>query len=153
MTRGRKPKPTAMKILAGNPGKRPLPQNEPTPIKGIPKAPTHLDRTAKLEWNRITKQLDQMGVLSIADRSALAQYCVYWSRWIDAETHLKKEGLTVMSPNNYPQQSPWLQISNKSMEGMLKILVEFGLTPSSRSKVTKIAEVKPESKLARYTAQ
>ena len=33
-TRGRKPKPTALKILEGNPGKRPLNENEPIPPKG-----------------------------------------------------------------------------------------------------------------------
>ncbi|MEQ8198694.1 MAG: phage terminase small subunit P27 family, partial [Clostridiaceae bacterium] len=31
--RGRKPKPTAIKVLEGNPGKRPLNKNEPKPEK------------------------------------------------------------------------------------------------------------------------
>ena len=32
--RGRRPKPTALKLIEGNPGKRPLPRDEPTPPVG-----------------------------------------------------------------------------------------------------------------------
>ena len=39
-TRGRKPKPTALKVLEGNPGKRPLNENEPIPPKGSIKCPS-----------------------------------------------------------------------------------------------------------------
>lgn len=39
-TRGRKPKPTAMKILEGNPGERPLNEREPIPPKGNIKCPS-----------------------------------------------------------------------------------------------------------------
>ena len=41
-TRGRKPKPTALKVLEGNPGKRPLNENEPIPPKGSIKCPSWL---------------------------------------------------------------------------------------------------------------
>ena len=38
-TRGRKPKPTAIKELEGNPGKRPLNANEPKPERKAPRCP------------------------------------------------------------------------------------------------------------------
>ena len=38
-TRGRKPKPTALKVLEGNPGKRPLNDREPVPPKGRAQMP------------------------------------------------------------------------------------------------------------------
>ena len=35
----------------------------------------------------------------------------------------------------YIQQSPWLTISNKSLELMVKYMAELGLTPASRSRL------------------
>jgi hypothetical protein len=46
---GRLPKPTALKVLSGNPGKRALNKNEPKP-GGVPTCPSSLDATAKREW-------------------------------------------------------------------------------------------------------
>ncbi|MGF0034338.1 hypothetical protein ACQRBN_15455 [Bariatricus sp. SGI.154] len=39
---GRKPKPTAVKKLEGNPGKRKLNTKEPVPEKGMPICPEHI---------------------------------------------------------------------------------------------------------------
>lgn len=62
-TRGRKPKPTAIKELEGNPGKRPLNANEPRPERKAPRCPAWLDTEAKREWRRMGKVLEQMGML------------------------------------------------------------------------------------------
>ena len=48
-TRGRKPKPTAMKELEGNPGKHPLNTSEPKPNKKAPACPKWLEPEAKKE--------------------------------------------------------------------------------------------------------
>lgn len=45
--RGRKPTPTAIKVLEGNPGKRPLNANEPKPKKKAPRCPSWLEEEAK----------------------------------------------------------------------------------------------------------
>ena len=74
-TRGRKPKPTAMKILEGNPGKRPLNVNEPVPPVGNIKCPTWLLPEAKKEWKRLAPSLEAMGVLTMADLTAFEGYC------------------------------------------------------------------------------
>jgi len=78
-TRGRKPKPTALKVLEGNPGKRPLNENEPVPPKGSIKCPTWLLPEAKKEWKRLAPPLEAMGVLTIADISAFEGYCQAYS--------------------------------------------------------------------------
>lgn len=72
---GRKPKPTAVKKLEGNPGKRKLNTKEPNPGKGMPDCPTWLLPEAKTEWIRLSEKLNQMGVLTEIDRSAFAAYC------------------------------------------------------------------------------
>ena len=66
--RGRKPKPTTLKLLAGNPGHRPLNGQEALAPSELPDCPEHLDAEAQNEWQRITGILSGMGLLSCADR-------------------------------------------------------------------------------------
>ena len=61
-TRGRKPKPTALKVLEGNPGKRPLNDREPVPPKGTLKCPAWLLPEAKKEWKRLADHGRSHGV-------------------------------------------------------------------------------------------
>ena len=134
--RGRKPLPTTLKVLSGNPGKRPLNEREPTPMSGGIDQPEWLDDEAKAEWDRIVPQLQAMGLLAGIDRSALASYCTVWSRWVSAEAHVRKYGSIVKSPEKgFPMKSPYLSIADQALEMMRKLMVEFGLTPSSRSRI------------------
>ena len=79
--RGRKPKPTAIKELEGNPGKRPLNDAEPKPERKAPPCPKWLEPEAKKEWRRLSKQLEQIGVLTEVDQAAFASYCQAYARW------------------------------------------------------------------------
>jgi len=134
--RGRKPKPTVLKLLDGNPGKRPLNDQEPHPAQGIPNRPDWLDTEALAEWDRVTAELADMGLLTLADRAALAAYCTAWSRWVQAEDMVRKFGTIVKSPEKgFPMKSPYLSIADQALETMRKLMVEFGLTPSSRSRI------------------
>ena len=78
--RGRKPKPTALKVLEGNPGGRPLNPNEPKPAKKAPRCPSWLEDEAKKEWKRMGKTLEQMGLLTEMDMAAFAGYCQAYAR-------------------------------------------------------------------------
>lgn len=134
--KGRKPLPTRLKELAGNPGKRPLNRREPKPKTQIPPCPATLSAQARSEWKRITAQLQPLDLVSHLDRAALAAYCNAWARWVEAENELKKSGTVVKSPSGFPIQNPYLAVSNAAVEQMRKFLVEFGLTPASRSRLT-----------------
>ncbi len=134
--RGRKPKPTALKLLEGNPGKRPVNDREPVAPDGVPECPDYLDDVARSEWFHTSSVLKDMGLLSRADRAALAAYCVAYSRWVAAEAQVKKYGTIVKSPaKGFPMKSPYLTVADQAMESMRKFMVEFGLTPSSRSRI------------------
>lgn len=61
---GRKPKPTAVKKLEGNPEKRKLNTKEPIPANGMSVCPDWLMPEAKKEWNRLAELMNQMGVLT-----------------------------------------------------------------------------------------
>src|SRR3990172_2095863 len=134
--RGRKPKPTVLRAIEGNPGKRPLNDREPKPPEGTPDCPEYLDEHGKAEWFRLVPILKQMRVFTEVDRTALAAYCTAFSRWIHAEAQVKKYGTIVKSPEKgFPMKSPYLCVASEAMEAMRKFMVEFGLTPSSRSRL------------------
>lgn len=134
--RGRKPTPTRMRILRGNPGRRPLNAREPSPVVVVPEPPTHLAAEALEEWQRIAPLLVEEGLLTNLDRAGLAAYCVAYGRWVEAEEHVRKLGVLVKSPGGFPIHSPYLSIANRAMEQMHRLLAEFGMSPSSRSRVT-----------------
>lgn len=139
--RGPKPSPTNVKMVMGNPGKRPLPQNEPRPKSGKPCAPAHLNEDAKLEWVRVERELESLGILSGLDRAAFAAYCQAYGRWVQAERTLSKmnnqaEGLVIKTSNGNMIQNPLVGIANKAMADMVRYAAEFGMTPSARSRVS-----------------
>ncbi len=67
MRKGRKPKPTRLKVLTGNPGHRPLNDAEPQPALTIPSVPPHLAQEAQNEYRRMGVKLYQIGILTEID--------------------------------------------------------------------------------------
>jgi len=134
--RGRKPKPTRVKEVTGNPGKRPLNDQEPQLAAGVPDIPAHLNDVARAEWERIAPQLAAAGVLTQADRAALAGYCVAWARWVEAEEKVRASGLLLKDKDSGKLfKNPFLAIANEALAQMRGFASEFGLSPASRSRV------------------
>jgi len=133
--RGRKPTPTAIKVLEGNPGKRPLNTNEPKPNKKAPRCPSWLEEEAKKEWKRLAKQMEQLGILTEIDMAAFAGYCQAYARWKEAEEFISKHGTIVKTPSGYWQQVPQVSIAQTYLKIMNRFCEQFGLTPSSRSRI------------------
>jgi len=147
--RGPRPAPTALKRARGNPGKRRLNDREPTPMPGEPKCPPWLDAEGRKCWREIVRQLGKLGVLTHADRQALAVYCDTWSRWREASDFVRKHGafLPVKDDSGklkYLHQFPQVSIAQKLLTNLLRYQQEFGLTPSSRSGITTTGEREPD---------
>lgn len=134
--RGRKPKPTEVKKLNGNPGKRALNKKEPKPASVVPRCPAHLPAVGKAEWRRITKELRVLGLLSRIDRAALVAYCQAWADYINAVENIETQGAVIISDKGGMYQNPWVGIKNNALNRLVKIAAEFGMTPSSRSRVS-----------------
>jgi len=134
-TRGRKPKPTALKVLEGNSGKRPLNKNEPQPEKKAPRCPSWLEPEAKKEWKRMAKTLETIGVLTQVDKAAFAGYCQAYARWKEAEEFLSKHGTIFKTPSGYIQQVPQVSIAQTYLKVMKDFCSEFGLTPAARTRI------------------
>lgn len=133
--RGRKPTPTRLKIMTGNPGRRPLNGDEPQFPPALPRCPKHLDAEARREWRRVSAELHSAGLLTAMDRAALAAYCVVWSRWVAAEKVLQKTGPVLKSAEGNLYQNPYLPVANRALEQMHRFEALFGMSPSDRARL------------------
>ena len=138
--RGRPPKPTHLKLLQGNAGKRRQPEGEPKPPLETPSCPAWLSKVAKTEWKRIVPELEELQLLTRCDRAALAAYCESYSSWQAAEKWLRKNGPQYIVRDKdgqikYVAQFPMVAVANKSKSDMRAFLTEFGLSPASRTRI------------------
>ena len=150
MPRGRKPLPTAMHEMNGsyikNPQRRP--KNEPKAPKEAPTCPRYLDRLAKNEWRHACGLLAEMGVLSAADKSALAIYCETYSEWRKAVDMCKQYGAWQVTKNARgdieTKRHEWDRVRERTADACRRWLTEFGLTPSARARLQVEKETKDE---------
>jgi len=145
---GRKPVPTHIKIVRGNPGKRALPATEPRPAAGIPKMPGKLSTRARRAWKSIGPELERMGVLTVADGTALELLCDAYAEWRDARDVVIRDGATyetVSKHGTMTRTRPEVAIASDAWRRIAVMLREFGLTPSSRTKVDRVPNDKPEA--------
>ena len=101
----------------------------------MPDCPEWLLPEAKKEWERLADLMNQMGILTEVDMAAFAAYCQSYARWKEAQEHIDSEGSTFETDKGYQQQTPWVGIANTNQKLMLQAASEFGLTPSSRSRI------------------
>lgn len=146
---GRKPTPTTLRLLRGNPGKRKLPKREPKPQAGIPPRPDWLSTRGAEAWDRLSPQLYTMGVLTLADGDALALLCEAWAEWRDRRDDVAKHGVAYECETEkgglMVRARPEVAMASDAWRRVIAAMGEFGLTPSSRSKVSsgKSGEVDP----------
>ncbi len=135
MKRGPKPKPTALKILAGNPGKRPLPADEPKPDPGVPRRPSHVQGPALAIWNQMSKRLHKLGVLTADDGPALACLCCAIEIHRRVIDELRQSELIDNTGKGRAMRNPLIDAANSTSVVVNRWLAEFGLTPSARPRV------------------
>jgi P27 family predicted phage terminase small subunit len=135
LMRGRKPTPTHLKRLNGNPSKRPLNESEPVPEGDLYAAPKWMSDSQREGWAYAISNAPY-GLLKKLDSSILAIWVVAEDLHREAVEKVNQYGLLTKSPNaGLPLQSPYLAILNKQAQIMLKAAGELGFTPSSRSRV------------------
>jgi P27 family predicted phage terminase small subunit len=147
--RGRKPLPSNVVRLRGNPGKRRLNDAEPRPGPATPTCPAYLGAEARKEWKRLSKELASLGLLTRLDRGLLAAYCQAHALWVEAVASIERYGTMVKSPNGYPMPSPYVAVANRQVDIMVRIAAEFGLTPSSRTRI-RVGDGSPDDPFAAF---
>ena len=110
---------------------------EPKPRKTstTPSVPSHLSDDAKKEWRRVARELHGLGLLTSIDRTALAAYCETYVTWTEALAQCRSAGMIVETTNGNLVQNPYLSVANQAEKRMKGWLSEFGMTPSSRTRV------------------
>lgn len=141
--RGPAPKPTAVEIFEGRPGRRPINPLEPRPPEFGPDAakkacPKHLNAEEKKHWRHYAPILARMRVLTEADLMALEQLCVLSAQWVELMEMRRKSGLRAhfaKTPNGFTIVSPLMTEIRATGDHMFKLLREFGMTPSGRTRI------------------
>jgi P27 family predicted phage terminase small subunit len=148
-TRGPKPKPTAIKIAGGTRKDR-INTAEPPRLDGDPEIPAYLDDEARAEWTRMTDHLRKLGILSAAHAPTLGLYCQQHSRLVRAEERIAEKGLTEETARGALVMSPYVRIAREASAFCLKVLAEFGLSPSASSRITTSASAAPADQLEEF---
>lgn len=134
--KGPKYKPTLLKKINGNPGKRPLPRNEPKPKGKLNEPPAWFSETQRESWAYALKHAPP-GMLAKIDRGALVVWVIAEDLHRQAAIEQGRLGqLLVKAPNTgLPIQSPHLPIINKQAQIMLKAAEQLGFTPAARPRL------------------
>jgi P27 family predicted phage terminase small subunit len=132
---GRAPEPTKLRILRGNPSKRPINDAEPNPDANNPSCPEFLDAVAKAEWKRIIGVNKKLKLLTLLDRACLAGYCQAYSRWRSAEESIVKKGMSYKLESGQQRIIPEVNIAREWLTAMLAFCDRIGLSPSARTRI------------------
>lgn len=133
---GRKPKPTHLRLLDGNPGRQPFNKKEPKPHGDLRTPPDWFNADEIAGWEYAISHAPR-GMLKRIDRAALVTFVVAENLHAQATQAVHKFGMVTRSPvKNEPMQNPYLSIVNRQAQLMLKASAELGFTPSSRSRVS-----------------
>ena len=147
--RGRKPKPIELRVLHGGAAEKALAEH-PKPRRVLPRCPPFLTGEAATCWRRLSRELFAAGLLSAVDRDALAVYCTVYARWLEAERMIAEVGIVKESMTGKLARNPYLAIAQQSIAQLGKLAAEFGMTPSSRSRVkAEISAAKQQAQTGR----
>jgi phage terminase small subunit len=130
------PKPTALKVLQGTVQPSRANPSEPKPAVGAAKPP-HLSRSAAAEWDRLAPMLERLGLLRETDAIAFEDLCETTVRW--RMLRHKRDFRAAVA-------------SDRAREHMLKLLMQFGMTPSAATRVTATVPVEADP-LEAWSAQ
>ena len=88
---------------------------------------------ARTHWRRLTKLLNEAGIISHIDGLALRLLAESIDLYLTAGEKLGAHGLIAKTTNGNVIQSPFLSIRNRTWEQIVKLAGQFGLTPADRT--------------------
>lgn len=133
--RGPKPKPTAVRIFEGDPGRLlPKREGELVPLTGeiCPMPPAWIGTVGAMVWNEIAPVLWRVGCLSTNDERLLSQYCEAWEDFFRARELVELEGITQTNDKGMQTSHPAVRQKRDAMLLIRQIGAEFGMSPASR---------------------
>jgi P27 family predicted phage terminase small subunit len=128
---GPPPQPATLRLLRGNPGKRPLPEPGLKPAPGA-RCPKQLSPAAKVLWRRLEPELERLNNLAFIDREKFAAYCEAWADFVWAIDDIKRGGQTATSDKGYEYERPAVRIKARAMKILKALGDDFGFSPLAR---------------------
>jgi len=113
--------------------------------------PKWLSPLAKKEFRKILRELRLLGVVGTIDGNLLTRYVHTWAQWLAAQVELDKAGIVTATLDSRGRkrkgtQSPWLLVSAKLADQLLKMETLMGMSPMSRQRLqTAPAEQTPDA--------
>lgn len=143
MTSGRIAKPTALKLIEGNRGKRKINKREPV-ATGLPAIPENMTTIGQVIWKRVVGSMPE-AVYTTADSFLLGAYCEAVSMWMEATDYFAKGGdRIVKGSSGQDVVSPWVKIQADSARQILQIGARLGLDPAARQALNTPKESAPD---------
>jgi P27 family predicted phage terminase small subunit len=149
------PTPTALKLVRGNPGRRPIRAEPQPPVPAeMPKPPAYLTATAKKQWRQLGPELHRLGLLTVIDITTFAALCQAYGDWVEARAAIAdmaaadpiSHGLTVKGSTGSLVQNPVVAIAERAAQDMVKYGAKFGLSPTDRTRLAAGPTVEKPSK-------
>ena len=141
---GPPPQPAHLKLIRGNPGRRPVrPEPEPQIAEQLPEPPDFLSEDAKGEWRRIIEEMVRLRLVTSVDTTLFAVYCesvAHWKAAVEALGRMAAQdpvmhGLLIKDRDGEARQNPLVRVVRNAGETMLRYAAEFGLTPVARARI------------------
>lgn len=151
---GRRPQPTALTVLRGNPSRKKINENEPRPPSGQVTKPTGLSGGAVVVWDELAPVCLAMGTLTTADLRAFATLCELQATILQASAQKDAEGFAMFTLSEDYNGAPKVgthaavRLERETAQALRPYYEYFGLTPASRARISVKTSDAPQSKWA-----
>ena len=139
---GRKPKAREIQILEGRDKKNPARFKDEVPqtVKREPEMPAHFDEHATEAWTKLREIMVASAMWSASYQVTLELYCETYSNYRRAVELVRISGQALRSTNPDGsielKRNPYSVELHRYKEELIRLSAEFGLTPSSRSRIS-----------------
>ncbi|MGK4186766.1 P27 family phage terminase small subunit [Rothia koreensis] len=122
-------KPRALKVVEGNPGRRPL-EPEVNFDRGVPIKPEDLSEDAAWLWDLVISQMSTVGLLKPLDAASLEAVCETFARWREAVRYRRERGFLGKNSQGVVA-APWVGVEERASREFRAWCAEYGLTPAA----------------------
>lgn len=151
---GRKPSPTALKLLTNQRLKK-YPETEAQPVRKLPPVPKHLTPEARKVWRTLGKKLLGYGLLTETDGAVFGMLCTVIADMATIEELRQEKDFVYITDKGNRTPEPLVWIAKSLRSEALALAREFGMTPASRSgiKIDLPGEKNPYRELQKRRAE
>lgn len=100
----------------------------------------------------MTGWLARKGLISQADRGALALYCEAWGEFVKLCALVKAQGYTVTGSTGTKITNPLARLKEEAAQRFIRLAVQFGCTPAGRARLQTVDKPQDNEKARFFSA-